>query len=269
MNVKQLQVQDLCDLLEKVAPLSKADEWDNVGLLCGRRNASVSKILLCVDVTTEVIEEAIQLGCQLIVAHHPFLMYKTNRIDAQDFKSDQILTLAEHKIAVISAHTNADSVEGGMNDYLAKLLGLTDVVVTDHSRYLRVGSLPTYLRVGSLPTQTVVGSFANIVKQKLVLKTAIVCGDLEKRVKRVGVYTGGVSVPELIKAKELFDVVVTGEFNYHKALDLKEEGVTAILCGHFSSELLFTWWFKEILEREMPGLEVCISERQKEPFVYL
>lgn len=260
MSTKLIKVQNVCELLEKTAPASRADDWDNVGLLCGRRNAIVKKVLLCVDVTTDVINEAIETSCDMIVSHHPFIMEKINRIDDKDVKSNQILSLAENKISVIAAHTNADSVEGGMNDYLANMLGLKDTTATEHSIYLRVGMLTHKMDVKSL---------VSIVKEKLMLKTAIVCGDLEKVVTRVGIYTGGAFVQELVAAKDIFDVVITGEFNYHKALDLKEEGVSAILCGHFGSELLFTWWFKEILNRELPELEVCISKTQKEPFIYV
>ena len=267
-----LKVENVCCLIERIAPAKFAAEWDNVGLLCGRRNANVSKVLLCVDVTTEVIDEAINNGCELIVSHHPFLMTKINSIEDSDFKSRQILTLAENKIAVIAAHTNADAVDGGMNDYLAKLLGVVDVKTTDFSIYLRVGKLGesnhsagTQANRGAISVKSLV----ELVKKRLSLETAIVCGDLNKMVSRIGFYTGGVDAKELIAAKELFDVVITGEFSYHKALDLKEEGITAVLCGHFGSELLFTWWFKEILNRENPNLKVFISETQKEPFIFI
>jgi len=251
-----MKIQDILDLIEKVAPAANADEWDNVGLMCGRRNAKVTRALLCVDVTTDVIQEAVDKGCQVIVAHHPFLMEKFNLIDDLNVKGRQILTLTEHKIAVISAHTNADSSDSGMNDYLAKLLELDLPATSEHSRYLRIGTLAT-------PTS--VSELAQTIKAKLSLKNTFVLGNLTDVVARVGVYTGGVSVAELIAAKELFDIVVTGEFGYHKAIDLKEEGVRAILCGHYGSELLFTWWLREILEREMPELEVLIAERQGEP----
>jgi len=254
--VREVKIQDILDLIERVAPAANADEWDNVGLMCGRRNAKVTKVLLCVDVTTDVIAEAIDTGCDLIVAHHPFLFEKINLIDDRNAKGRQILTLAEHKIAVISAHTNADSATGGMNDYLAGLLSLQDINTTEFSRYLRVGTLATPLSVAEL---------AQTVKTKLSLKNTFVLGNLTDLVARVGVYTGGASVDELIAAKSVFDVVVTGEFGYHKAIDLKEEGVRAILCGHFGSELLFCWWLKDILARALPTLDVSVAERQGEP----
>jgi len=251
-----MKIQDILNLLEKVAPSACAEDWDNVGLLCGRRNAAVNRVLLCVDVTTDVINEAIEEECQAIIAHHPFLFDKISLIDDSDVKGRHILTLAEHKIAVIAAHTNADSVAGGMNDYLASLLGLKDVTTSEGSKYLRVGILPNSLNMSSL---------SKYVKEILSLKNAFMLGEPSATVSRVGVYTGASFVKELIDLKDLYDVVVTGEVKYHNALELKDEGIKAILCGHFGSELLFTWWFSDIIKSELPEIEVLIAKNQGEP----
>jgi len=255
-----MNVQDVLDLIEKVAPSALADEWDNVGLMCGKRKSKVTKVLLAVDITTDVLNEAISLGCDLILAHHPFLFSKLSVIDDKDVKSRQIIELLENKISVISAHTNADSADGGMNDYLANLLGLKDVKTTAFSKYMRVGKLAQ---------DSTVEKFTTVVKEKLKLPFVLVVGDKNAPVKRVAVSTGGADVDEMIAAKKKYDVIVTGEFNYHKALDISEEGVNAIVCQHYSSELLFTWWMEEILLKNMPELDVLISNSQKEPFQLL
>jgi putative NIF3 family GTP cyclohydrolase 1 type 2 len=102
--------------MESIAPLQYAAEWDNVGLLVGRRDASISKVLLCIDLTSAVLQEATESGVQAIVAYHPTIFTPRTRMSDEDRGGDLLLSLIEAGIAVYSPHTALDAAAGGMTD---------------------------------------------------------------------------------------------------------------------------------------------------------
>ena len=109
-------VSNLCHAMESIAPLQYAAEWDNVGLLVGRRDASISKVLLCIDLTSAVLQEATESGVQAIVAYHPTIFTPRTRMSDEDRGGDLLLSLIEAGIAVYSPHTALDAAAGGMTD---------------------------------------------------------------------------------------------------------------------------------------------------------
>ena len=116
-------VENVYSHLNKLADVKLAEKWDNVGLMLGDYNNEVNKVLVCLDVTTKVVEEAIANNIDLIVSHHPLIFKPLKSLDfTEDFKSNIIRNLIKNDIAVISFHTNLDSATLGLNDYLARLL---------------------------------------------------------------------------------------------------------------------------------------------------
>ena len=116
-------VSDLCAAMESLAPTRLAGDWDNVGLLLGRRDAPIKRVLLCIDLTQAVADEAVNCGAQAIVSYHPILFEPANRVTADDASGRALLTLMESKIAVYSPHTALDAAPGGMADWLASGIG--------------------------------------------------------------------------------------------------------------------------------------------------
>ena len=121
-------VREIESALYRLAPREGAMDWDNVGQLLGDPAAEVTRVLVALDITPEVIEEAIEMGAQLIVAHHPVIWDKLGRVTDESVTGRKILTLIEHGIAAICAHTNLDAAQGGVNDALAQAVGLIDPV---------------------------------------------------------------------------------------------------------------------------------------------
>ena len=119
-------VQEVLSCLEAFAPVETKMDFDNVGLLVGHRSAEVTKVLLALDVTCDVVAEAAGIGAELVVAHHPVFFQRKDITDG-DPTGARILALAEAKIAAICMHTNLDAAEGGVNDALAAALGLQEV----------------------------------------------------------------------------------------------------------------------------------------------
>ena len=144
-------VRDIFDSLCDIAPLELQMDFDNSGFLVGRREAEVKTVLLSLDVTAEVVDEAIERGAQLIVSHHPLIWNKLSAITDESKTDDKLLRLLENRIAVISMHTNLDMAAGGVNDVLIELLGAQNEGPFDEEGCGRQGrlekavSMPSFL----------------------------------------------------------------------------------------------------------------------------
>ena len=122
-----VKCKDIANYIESIAPSRLAEEWDNVGLMVGDAGREIDRVLTCLDVTSEVVEEAIGMKAQLILSHHPFIFKGLKSIDEGDVKGRLVHRIIRNDLCVYSAHTNLDFAEGGINDYLAGLLDLEEV----------------------------------------------------------------------------------------------------------------------------------------------
>ena len=122
-----VRLGEVVEVLEGWYPPSGAEPWDRVGLVVGDRRWPVTKVLCTVDVTVPVVERAIELGADLVVAHHPLLLRGTSLVNADEPKGAMVLRLAEHRIGLWAGHTNADIAEGGVGQALAEAIGLVDL----------------------------------------------------------------------------------------------------------------------------------------------
>ena len=143
------RVKDIMELANRLAPQKLASEWDNTGLQIADLEQEVDSILLSLDINEAVVDEAIRKKCQLIISHHPLLFRPIRKIGRQNYQGRLIYRIISKKINVFAMHTNLDSAEGGINDYLANIFGLSDV------RPLGVRDNPALEpgpgRIGSLP----------------------------------------------------------------------------------------------------------------------
>lgn len=243
-------VNDLVALLEELMPSNLAEDWDNVGLMLGRKGKTVKKILLALDLTKEVVEQAISQKADLIVTHHPAIFKKLKRVVDNDWQQDLILTLAENGIAVYSAHTNLDCVSTGVNDVLAKLLKLDDADVLDESNGLgRIGV------VEKMP----LADYAQLVKASLKADYVTV-GDAGKPVHKVAVCGGaGSDLIDIALAKGA-DTLVTGDVKYHNAQQAVFSGLNIIDAGHQPTEL-------PVLDKLADRLSLRLVEREMDVVV--
>lgn len=238
-------VNDLVALLEELMPSNLAEDWDNVGLMLGRKGKTVKKILLALDLTKEVVEQAISQKADLIVTHHPAIFKKLKRVVDNDWQQDLLLTLAENGIAVYSAHTNLDCVSTGVNDVLAKLLKLEDTDVLDDSNGLG--------RIGVVE-EMALADYAQLVKASLKADYVIV-GDAGKPVHKVAVCGGaGSDLIDIALAKGA-DTLVTGDVKYHSAQQAVFSGLNIIDAGHQPTEL-------PVLDKLADRLSLRLVERE-------
>ena len=222
-----ITVQEIEKFLYDWAPANLAAGWDNVGLLVGSPDREVRKILTALDITESVVDEAVQIGADLIVAHHPVMNCTWHPVQTlrSDDRQGRVLTkLVENHISAICMHTNLDAAEGGVNDVLAQKLGLLDTQpLTDE----KIG------RVGTLKCEIPLVEFTRFVVKSLGCN-GLRYTDCGRPVHRVAV-GGGACGDYIAQAIALgCDTFVTSDLRYHDFLDTKE--LNLIDAGHFPTE---------------------------------
>lgn len=243
-------VRDVERFLYDWAPAGLAAEWDNVGLLVGDPEREVRRILTTLDITEAVVEEAIGAGVDLIVSHHPAMNCAWHPVQTlrTDDRQGRILTkLVENRISAICMHTNLDAAEGGVNDVLAKKLGLLN---TEYLNEEKIG------RVGTLKCELPLVEFTRFVVKSLGCN-GLRYTDCGKPVHRVAV-GGGACGDYIAQAVALgCDTFVTSDLRYHDFLDTKE--LNLIDAGHFPTEQVIVPELCRRLQATFPAASVSTS----------
>lgn len=213
-------VKNIYDYINSIAPFATQEEWDNAGFLIGEFRKEVKKAVLCLDVTKAVAEYAKDVEADLIISHHPVIFNGIKNVK----KGSAVYTCIENDIAVISAHTNFDLAENGINYSLAMRLGLNDIKQIDGS----------FLAVGNLDYEMSIDDFAQFVSDTLDV-SGLRYTDTEKPVKTIAV--GGGACEEYIElAVQNADCFVTGDMKYHAMLECAENSYAVISAGHYETE---------------------------------
>lgn len=248
--------------LEDQFPSSLAYEWDNVGLQVGNETIEVSKVLITLDVTIEVINEAIHMGANMIVAHHPMIFRPLKNIVTNDIFGQMISLLIKHDIVLYVMHTNYDISNQGMNSVLADKLGLKNQEIIDFTTEDEGLGKIGHIKEMSLD------QFVTQVKQTFQVSHVRVIGDLKQMVSRVAIVGGsGSSVIE--QAQSLgADVLITGDITYHHALDMRSNGLLGIDPGHHI-EVVFVDAIMNQMVGHFPDLLVVKSKTNTDPYILL
>ena len=259
-------VQQIYEAIQKKAPFQYQLWFDNAGFLVGRRNAPVDRVLIALDITRDVVDEAVELGAQLIVSHHPVIWEGVKQLTDVTPGGDLLLTMAEHGIAAICAHTNLDAVAEGVNDALACKLGLTQVEQLSQDGVDQQGNPYGIGRIGQVEAQSV-ETFAALVKERLDAACVRVV-DSGKPVHRVAVGGGscGSMLGDVLAAG--CDTFVTADVKYNGFLDARALGVNLIDAGHYPTEQVVVPVLAKWLSAGFPQVEVAETARHKEAFLY-
>ena len=249
--MKKITVQTLCDAMNRIAPKNLAEDWDNPGLLVGDPSQEIKKILLCLDISDEIINHAVEINAQMIVTHHPMIFRAIKNIRTDLPLGKKISKLIKHNISVFAAHTNLDSAIGGVNDVLAKKLGLIDVKTFDEE--ISLG------RIGRLENPMTVEEFANHVKKSLNVDSIRLVKAGDFTIKKVGI-CGGAGSEFISKAKFLgADAFVTGDVKYHEAQSAFDNKIHVVDAGHFATEFPIVHALSERLKEEFNYLNIEIE----------
>lgn len=262
-----MKFDDVVQMIEGIAPEYIQESWDNSGIQISTGKMEIGKILTSLELTDEVVEEAIREDADMIITHHPLIFGGIKRVDFRDPVGSMILKLINAGISVYSSHTPFDKIEGGNNDYLAELIGLRDISgFTDGNEVDMIG------RIGILQHPMMLSSVVDLLAQQLNIDSNEIrfVGDPNQMITTVGLCTGaGADLMDLAAANgcQLF---ITGDLKYHDAQNAKAKGIAVIDAGHYGTEKSFADNFADKL-RSVAGdrLEVVESKVDIDPFEFL
>lgn len=262
MHGAAIHIQEIVDALEHFAPLPLQESYDNAGLLLGlTKEQEATGALLCLDVTEEVINEAISLGYNIIIAHHPLIFGGIKKF-ANDLVSRCIKKAIKHDIAIYAAHTNLDNAYQGVNYEISRRMGLVDVKAL----------MPQSQSEDSLHGGGAVGRFAKPMQRKdflLMLKDvfeveAIRYSDGGPDEIQTVALCGGSGSFMTDAAREIqADAFVTGEIKYHDFFGY--EDIMLVALGHYESEQFTKNLFQQILKEKLPALKTKITLTNTNP----
>ena len=218
-----MNVRTIYNLIHAVAPFDTQTEGDNSGLLVGSPLQEVASVLFALDVTEPVIDEAIALGADLIVTHHPLMFSAIRSLTDETYEGRLIRRLVRENISLIAAHTNLDQASGGINDTLAALCGLVEI------------SGEGFFRSGFLPEPLTVRAFADQLGESLETTIRVMAPE-DRIIRRVGLCSGSGGSEWRLALDAGCDAFVSGEIRHHFALAMADAGIAAFECGHFATE---------------------------------
>ena len=261
-----MKIKEIIAALERFAPLPLQESYDNAGLQCGLTEAEASGALLCLDVTEDVLAEAADLGCNLVVSHHPLLFHPLRQVCDADLVQRCIRMALQNDICIYSAHTNLDNALDGVNYRIAEKLGLIDVDflkarnVEVGTRTLRAGSAV----VGYLPQAEDSLAFLQRVKQAFGVEALQHNALLERPVQSVVICggSGDFMLDDAISADA--DAFITGEMHYHTWFG-HEQQIQITVLGHYESEQYTREIFRKIIEEAAPQLPLYDTDVRTNP----
>ncbi|MBD7909769.1 MULTISPECIES: Nif3-like dinuclear metal center hexameric protein [Clostridium] len=261
------KVRDIIKEMEIIAPPFLKESYDNIGLMVGEEEKLVKKVLLALDCTKEVINEAKENQIDLIITHHPLFFKKPNRIVREDLQGWKVIELIKSDISLYSSHTNLDSAKGGINEKIVKMLGFS------HSTLIEKSSIKGYEDSGigrfiELNEELSVEVFIKKIKESLNIENmrGVIAN---KSIKRIAIINGS-GQDFFGKALALgADCIVTGDTSYHFALDYKELGVTILDPGHFSTEWIVFLDVMKKLKSKFNDVKFISSKVSKDPYSFL
>lgn len=250
-----MKIKDFIKKMDKICPPELAEEWDNSGIQI-EAGDSVSKVLVALEVTERVIEEAKSLGVDMVVTHHPLFFGGFKSITNELLPGKYSLELIKNGISVYSAHTNFDIMNGGNNDFIAKLIGISDIKA--HG-IIRTGRLRKTLTLKELAIKIAKDLDIEPAKIRMI-------GNPEQKIKKLCWCTGAGSEYIMDSYDLKSDVYITGDVKYHDAVTIDEFGMNCLDIGHFGSEKIFTENMASIIKKHLKGLEVIESKKDMDPF---
>ena len=246
-------LREIINSIESVAPRSAQEAWDNSGMQVGDTGRDIRSVLLTTDITTDVVDEAIMQGCDLIISHHPLLFHGLKQVCGQTPQARVVEMAIKHDIAIYSAHTNLDSVEGGINTRLADKLGISDYRLLTENGLGAIGQLPEpmpYADFIAYVRDTLQCTYVRYTRPaKHVIQTVALCGGSGAEFIETAIEQGA-------------DVYLTADCKYHEFQDA-DGRIGLIDIDHWISERHAREIFRDIIAPL--GVNCIISESDRTP----
>lgn len=258
-----MKVQEVFHALEDFAPLALQDSFDNAGLQIGLTgDVDATGVLLSLDVTEDVVAEAVQRGCNVVVSHHPLLFHPLKSITDDDYVGRTVMSAIRHGIALYAAHTNLDNAPGGVNHKMAERLGLTDLCWLQPKSGLDAGSGLVGMLPKALPAHEFISMVADTFKVPCVRHNHAA----QPYISRVALCGGAGAFLISDAISQRADAFITGEIGYHRFFG-HEADLLLMEIGHYESEQYTLEILHDILHRACPELRIVYTELQTNPII--
>ena len=247
-----MKVKDIIAEIEDFAPLSIQEKWDNSGLCIGSPEAEVSSVLIGLDCTPELVDEAVECGADMIITHHPLIFSGLKKISPDDLVGAAVIKAVKHGIRVYAAHTSADKVIAGVSGAMAARLGLEDVAILDED-----GDGTGLGVVGNLPQPMTSAEAVEFVKERFSLKAMRTSRPVECMISRVAMCGGsGGSLIGAAKAAGA-QLYISGDISYHNFFT--QDGFMIMDIGHYESEIEIVDILFSLIKKKFPTFAVRIT----------
>ena len=257
----EYKVKDVTKVVEEFAPLSIQEKWDNSGLCIGSPEASVTSVLLGLDCTPELVDEAIECGADMIITHHPLIFGGLKKISPDDMVGEAVFKAIKAGISIYAAHTNADKVIAGVSGAMAAKLGLTDVQILEED-----GEGTGLGVVGNLPEPMTAEQAVELVKNRFALKAVRTSKPIEGKIERVAMCGGsGGSLISAAKAAGA-QLYLSGDISYHNFFT--SEGFMLMDIGHYESEIEIVDILFSLIKKNFPTFAVRITQNMHSNPIY-
>ena len=265
-----MKLSNLLSFLHTIAPDHLQEDYDNAGLITGHRDMEISGVLVCLDAIEEVIDEAISLNCNVVIAHHPIVFRGLKRFNGSNYVERTVIKAIKHDIAIFAIHTNLDNVyQNGVNAMISNKIGLINTEILSPLADIKHNDMPVGAgMLGYLPAPMKTDQFLHHLKTQMdlrVVKHTAICKD---EIHKVAVCGGSGSF--LLKQAKISnaDICVTSDFKSHEYFDADGAIIIADI-GHFESERFTKNYIVDYLTKKIPNFAVNLSQINTNPVKYL
>lgn len=239
-------IKEIYDYLDTIAPFNTAAEWDNCGLSVGSLDSDVNKVLVALDVTDDVVNTAVNCGAGLVITHHPLLFAPVAQIEANSL----VYKAVKSGVTFVAAHTNLDKAAGGVNDCLARKVGITNLKQSQVDEFLKIGEIdPCTPQEFALRVKNALGGKVSFTENNTMIKNVALCsgggGDLIDAAHREGA-----------------DAFLTGEAKHHEFLYANHVGTDLFVAGHYETEVIVCEALCDVLSQKFPEIEFVLYKGQ-------
>ena len=263
-----MKINNVLDILESWMPKEISEDFDNVGLLVGNPSQELKNIIVTLDTTVDVIEEAIYKDCNLIISYHPIIFEGIKKINEQkDYVQKAIVKAIENKISIYAIHTSMDNHPNGISSSLAKIIGLnkTSVLIPKDKKIdnLKIG-MGT---VGYLNSKISEEKFLDLVKKNIknnLIRHSKITG---KKISKVAIVAGSGSFAIDECLSNDVDALITSDIKYHNFF-IENNKILLVDIGHFESEKHIKLVIQEYLKKKLPNFTILLSEKNVNPVNY-
>ena len=259
-----MQIQDFIDTIEEWSPPSQAEDFDNVGLLVGDAALSLKGVLITLDTTEEIVKEAIEKKCNLIVSFHPIIFAGIKKLTTNSYIEKVVIKAIENKISIYSIHTSLDNHKKGVNYKISEKLGLINsriLIPNKGNSSIGMG------RIGELKTPKEEIEFLEFIKVQMKTNSIRHSQLLNKRVKKVAVLggSGSFAIKDCIERKA--DVYITADLKYHNFFEANKK-IVLIDIGHYESEQFTKNLIHDYLRKKFPSFAIILASTNTNPVNY-